>query len=272
MRTLKALQLILALSVCGLLEAATYKALVVSVSGTAFEVDGNEAVVRTLAPNAQVEQGNGIRTGDNASLTILLANGAVLDIEPGCLVYLEQLQINGDPSLIVHKPLTPSPADTQTRLRVERGRVLGEVKGLSSRSKFELASAVGTAGITGTKFIVEVISLGDNRFSMAITNLDGSVTRTEGTGPTTPVSAGEQTVITAVYDSETGELSDIEVISDTLPSDVIDTLVEEVGTKVETAVDEAENTDGPPPPVIIIPINVDPEVDDPQQVVTGTPT
>lgn len=271
MKTYRNLSLLLALLVYSQSTAATYDALVVAVKGTAFEVDADELALRTLAPNARIAEGNGIRTSEGATLTIVLANGAVLTLEPDTLVYMDQLQLDGDASLAMNKPLKPSPADTQTRVRIDRGEILGEVKGLSPRSKFEIASPVGTAGISGTKFLVEVRSLGGNRYSMVITNLDGTVAGNAPGGEPASVEAGSKVVISATYDSVTGEVSTIETTSETIPSSTIQTLINGISENVEQIVEEVGANDVPQ---IILPIQlVEPEViGDPQTVVIGTAT
>ena len=267
MYTLKSISILLLTLACHLAHAVSYEALVVSVSGTAFEVDANEQALRTLAPNATIAEGNGIRTAAGASLTIVLANGAVLTLEPESLVYMEQLQLDGDPSLIMNKPLKPSPANTRTRLRIGRGEILGQVKGLSPLSKFEVASPVGTAGITGTRFTIQLISLGGNRFSLLITNLDGSVTSPDGTA----IAAGNQTVVTATLNTTTGEITDLVTTTETVPAATLEALIDAISDNVESIQELGESSEAP---VIYLPIElIDPETTgDPRVVVIGTPT
>lgn len=273
MNTFRTLSLLLAFVACSQLSAATYEALIVAVKGTAFEVDSNQKALRTLAPNATVAEGNGVRTSNNATLTLVLANGAVITLEPDTIVFMEQLQIDGDASLSINKPLTPSPADTRTRLRINRGEILGEVKGLSPRTKFEITSFVGTAGITGTKFTVELVEVSPNRFALIITNLDGTVDANANTAASSEfsVSAGDQTIITATYDSDTGEITDLETATETLPDATLQTLINGISENVG---DITENLEVKNIPQIYLPIElIQPdEINDSQIIVIGTNT
>lgn len=192
---------------CSLLQAASYEALVTAARGNILELDAQQQVVRTLSINATVPEGHAIQTQAGATATIILANGGVLTVQPETTLVLEQMQLDGDPSMASYRPLRPSPANTRTRLRLDRGEVLGEIKGIRANSKFEVTSAVGTAGITGTQFVVSV-QIVDGQYVMTISNLDGSVVATlAGTSPVS-VPAGSQVTLSGTYDSVSGSIED----------------------------------------------------------------
>ena len=269
--------LLLSTLLCGALFGGAYEAIVTSVNGTVLELNQQQQVVRTLSKNARVVEGNAIRTRPDSSATLVLANGAVITVTPDTTLVLEQMQLDGDASLASYRPLRPSAANTRTRLRLDRGEVLGEVKGIRANSKFEVASAVGTAGISGTKFTVAVTVSG-NTYTMTISNLDGTVVSTLEGQSTVNIPAGQSVVLSGTFDDTTDEVSDATSTAPAaIPAATLNTLSSMISNAVKgsTATTEESGDDQ-----LIIPINpVDPDLDPDGSnvssdipVVVGTPT
>jgi hypothetical protein len=260
---------------CSLLQAASYDALVTAVRGNVLELDAQQQVVRTLSSTATVPEGHAIRTQSGGTATIILANGAVITLQPETTLVLEEMQLDGDASLASYRPLRPSPANTRTRLRIERGEILGEIKGIRRNSKFEVTSAVGTAGITGTKFAIKVVVVG-NRYTMTITNIDGSVVSTIEGGVAETVPAGTAVELSGTFDSATGTIS--EAISSqpaNAPASALQNFSAVISEAVEDASDQVEGTGELMLVPDLIPLS-DPDADvvndlDVNAVVTGTP-
>jgi len=259
--------LFLSLVFASALSAASYEAIVSAVRGTVLELDAQQQVVRTLSVNAEVPEGHTVSTNAGATVTLVLANGGVVTLKPETSLVLEQMQLDGPPSMASYRPLRPSPANTRTRLRLDRGEVLGEVKGIRANSKFEVTSAVGTAGITGTKFVVNV-TIVDGRYTMTVTNLDGSVVTTiEGASPVS-LPAGSQATLSATYDTETGEVSEITTDGAPVSPSQVDSLSQEISNNVDAIEAEDSNVELP---TDLIPVPDDFEQESTAADVIGSP-
>lgn len=242
---------------CCVLQAGSYEAMVTAVRGTAFELDARQQVVRTLSTSVGIPEGHAIQTRPGATVTVVLANGGVITVQPNTTLVLEQMQLDGDASLASYRPLRPSAANTRTRLRLDRGEVLGEVKGIRANSKFEVASAVGTAGISGTKFVVSV-TISGNTYVMKVTNIDGTVVTTVTGEAPTSVPAGTSTELSGSFDSDTGAVSEA-VSSDpaSVPASALDAFTD----IIDNAVDNASTTDQVDMPTDLIPLGEEGSVD-----------
>jgi hypothetical protein len=97
---------------CSVLQAASYDALVTAVRGNVLELDAQQQVIRTLSVRSTIPEGHAIRTQPGSSVTLVLANGAVLSVQPETTLVLEQMQLDGDASMASYRPLRPSPANT----------------------------------------------------------------------------------------------------------------------------------------------------------------
>jgi hypothetical protein len=255
----KTISLFLVFTLFGaILQAASTTAIVTAARGTVLELDGRQQVVRTLSANAEVPEGHTIQTRPGATATIVLANGGVVTLQSDTTLVLAEMQLDGPPSMASYRPLRPSPANTRTRLHLERGEVLGEVKGIRANSKFEVTSAVGTAGISGTKFVVRVTVTG-GLYTMTITNLDGTVVSTaEGESPVS-VPPGTQVEISANFDTTTGEVSEVTSDSAAVPPAVI----ESFSSAIESAIEAIASDEGVDLPTDLIPIPSDLDPDGP---------
>ncbi len=216
-----------------------------AVRGLVLEVDEGDTVVRTLSAGARVAEGGIVRATTGASATLVLANGGVITVQPETDLQLEQMQLDGDASLGSYEPLRPAAANTRTRLRLDRGEVLGEVKGIRANSKFEVVTAVGTAGITGTQFRVALTLNPDGTFTLLITNIEGSVVATlEGQAPVA-VPPGSQATITGSYDSATGTLANVSTATSEVPADTLEAFAESISSEIEAARESPPVQDAP---------------------------
>lgn len=172
-----------------------------------------------LRPRMKLREGSTIETGANSSVSLVFSNGSNLTIGANSRVELRDLsqvpfQSADNPSP-TYGALPGEPSRSETEIYVDRGEVLGEVRGLNALSRFEVTSAVGTAGIRGTIFRV-TITIVEGGVQMLVQNIQGTVLfeSTELNIPQERVLPETGTRVVVTYDTETGKLTVVE--SDTV--------------------------------------------------------
>lgn len=122
--------------------------------------------VRTaLSSGATLSVGDTVETGSGGTAVLTFSNNATINISPNSSLNLETYE-HSNPSVAT--------STSTTRLKLNNGDVIGQVKGLRGASKFEVATQVGVAGIRGTIFRVS-IQVVNGQSIMRVTNADGSV-------------------------------------------------------------------------------------------------
>lgn len=103
-----------------------------------------------------IQQGASVKTGSGSSVSLLFDNGALIVVEPNSELSVDQFTT--DPfnyEVIDYKTLSKEPSKSVTKLMVKDGLVAVDVVPLNGKSKFDVATPVGSAGIRGTRFAVQ---------------------------------------------------------------------------------------------------------------------
>jgi len=175
---------------------------VVKVEGLAFVLDGLAGERVSLRAGDSVGSGATLVTEAKSRLVLLFSNGAAMTLGPLTAMNIEEYLHEGT----VRQLRDPNPSTTS--LFLEYGEVSGNVEGLDSRSEFNVRTPLGTAGIRGTTFR---ISFDSSTSVLTISNAQGSV-EWVADGVTTPITGGQQLIITASRQAD-GSWEVLQVVS-----------------------------------------------------------
>ena len=134
-----------------------------------------------------VSSGDCIKTPARSYLTLLLSNGALLGIQPSTELLIETFLAN--PFGKTSGTLLASaqePANSRTKLDLKNGLLFLNTPTLNQRSRFEITTPLGGAGVRGTEFFVLVEP---SRTSVGVS--EGLVLTTDRAGRTTLLQAGK---------------------------------------------------------------------------------
>jgi hypothetical protein len=191
-----------ALPAPGSLVGGAEQVLAARVTGTVqMTLNGQTTPLRT---DARVPQAAKIVTGTNSSVVLVFSNGATTQLGSDTELIIEEFLQDPFASTVRVAELAEEPSRSRTRLSLNRGELVGNVKKLkhAEGSSFTVSTPVGAAGIRGTTFRIVFRPLGVGQafgtlaqpFEFSITTLEGDVGFQQGapgvpfTGtPTTPV-------------------------------------------------------------------------------------
>lgn len=130
--------------------------LVTELIGQAIAVAGEKE--KALNAEERVRVGSTIRTERLSLVTLILSNGATLRIGSESELEIEEFGQATDLNNVNFADLTEEPTVSRTRLRLNRGDVMIEVKPLneSRGSSFMLTTAAGTVSSAGGQFHARV--------------------------------------------------------------------------------------------------------------------
>ena len=92
-------------------------------------------------------------------------NGPVVRVTPSTTLGLDKLTHAG----------TGMDSVVETKLNVQNGTIIGNVKKLARASKYEIKTPNGVAGIRGTDYVVSVQKLADGTFRVTFTDITGTL-------------------------------------------------------------------------------------------------
>lgn len=188
-------------------------------------VEGRGAMIQRGSQMLTVTTGFMITEGDilttsGATVMLVFKNGSTLRVDPGTQLAMTTVRQAPIPSSVrgSYGQLEANPSESVTVLTLRQGRLSGNVKKLRAvapRSRFEIASKVGVAGIRGTTFSISLFriggvwnyslrnAVGEIVFQSAL-NAPNAVVEVPGSGEEVPVEPGEEIVVTGTYDEGTG--------------------------------------------------------------------
>ena len=182
---------------------AAHAADLVSVGFSASEVfgdvttkaDGGGPYV-ALAAGTMLKDGAVIKTGENSTVSITFASGAVAMIRPNTEIEItkfEQAVFSGMVSQL------EEPSQSNTKMKLLRGEVVSKVKKLKPSSEYSVVAPNGAAGVRGTFFSV---SYDPVKKTLTVSTLEGSVVVTLPDGTTFDTAFANQQII---IEGETGK-------------------------------------------------------------------
>lgn len=171
-----------------------------------------------VALNSLVFEGQSIETGANASVVLVLSNGAIVNLKADSHLEVDQFLQNPFGNTFKVRDATHEPSVSVTKLSLRKGEIISQVKKLNreSGSSFTVETPVGAAGIRGTAFSLSylpVASAGKFVLSMA----EGLIRFSPTGGRSVEVGAGRQLAFTAEIDVRTGEVRSIPEMPPTMP-------------------------------------------------------
>lgn len=138
-----------------------------------------------LKVGTTLHPGASIQTAPESIVDLDLGeNGPMIRIAPSSTVSLDKLIFAG----------TGLDSVIETRISVQNGTLMGNVKKLAKASKYEIKTPNGVAGIRGTDYVVSVKKLPDGTYEVTFTDVDGTlvvVAMVNGTPETVVLNAGE---------------------------------------------------------------------------------
>ncbi len=169
-----------------------------------------------------LEKNTVITVGEGSRVILVFSNGATISVKEGSILNIESYRQN--PFAGAYQPATATeepPADSHTRIRLEYGELVGNVKTLRPDSTFTVETPAGAAGIRGTTFRVVFRPQGNGQAFFSVTTLEGDVgvTTTEGTvnAPISVVDDQEVVILVEVND-DTGEVTVVTPIDEIAPA------------------------------------------------------
>jgi hypothetical protein len=151
--------------------------------------DGSNPVLRV---NDAIPQGAVLKTPRNSFLSLLFANGSLLDMKP--LTELRVASFTSAAPIEFEKAdankVGGEPCRSSTRLELKSGLIMLDIPRLKPDSHFQISTSLGIAGIRGTQLFV--LSQKDRA---AIGVATGRVLATSITGQTQVLDPGESVVL-----------------------------------------------------------------------------
>jgi hypothetical protein len=158
--------------------------LALSVFSAQAQMQQGTAEVRNISGSAKYSSGGGVwvplkvgtvlrpgsvvQTAADSTVDLDLAqNGPVVRVTGDTTLGIDRLNFQrggGDAGTTI---------DTQLDLQV--GRILGHVKKMTASSKYEIKLPNGVAGIRGTDYDISVRPLGNNRYDIRVTSIEGTL-------------------------------------------------------------------------------------------------
>lgn len=143
-----------------------------------------------LKDNDVIQQGVTVQTGPNSSVVLVFRNGSTVSLQAATELKIEEFTHTPIPeSFDVAKTTDENdPSVSKTRLRLERGELIGKVKKIKrgEGASFDVGTPVGAAGIRGTTFRIIYTPNPDGRtYNFRLTTIEGNVEMTIGAGVVT---------------------------------------------------------------------------------------
>ena len=151
--------------------------LVAKVTGEVMMTVNGSAPVR-LNVDDKIAQSAKINTGPTGSVVLVFANGAQTQISHDSELVLEEFLQDPFGSTVKVAEMTAEPSVSRTKLSLNRGELVGNVKKLNHDrgSKFTVQTPVGAAGIRGTTFKITFRPTGTGQaFNFQLSTVEGNV-------------------------------------------------------------------------------------------------
>lgn len=167
------------------------KVQVVSVAGTATVSGTNGQDGKPLTTGTAVQEGQRIVTGSDSRVVLLFDNGSIFTVQENTSFDIQQFLVEPfDVEKVNYTKITREPSRSTTKVKVNKGTVLGDIRKLNKSSKMDIATPAGVAGIRGTKVRVSVSQNANGTYSVSFSVPEGTVAVTAPNGQTYTVGEG----------------------------------------------------------------------------------
>ena len=154
-----------------------------------------------------------VTIGEGSRVILVFSNGATINVGQDSQVEIRQFAQDPFSSDYAFGEATTEPptSNSQTRIHLTRGELIGNVKSLNEGSTFEVSTPAGAAGIRGTTFRVVFRPSDDGGAFFTVTTIEGDVlvSTLDGTLADAPISVTDQQEIEILVEvnDETGEVT-----------------------------------------------------------------
>jgi hypothetical protein len=239
----------------------------------------------TVTNNMELRQGMTITTEVNASVVLIFANGATVNLGTDSSLDIDEFTMEPSSAPLNPDTITDEPTVSKTKINLTKGELVGKVAKLNKAggSDFTVGTPVGAAGIRGTTFRIVYRPNGNGQAFFSLTTVEGNVEVTLATGNVAApvgVGASQEVVLTNVtvnVDNTTGAVTIVlpagtNVASQAVTAATTQAVLAIVQNIVESTANITITTTGPtvvvetpPPPAT----NPTPQPTQPQQKTTS---
>ncbi len=170
------------------------------VTGQVTLTNKADSTTRTAVNNEQIVAGYIVTTAADASVVLVFSNGSTVNLREDSVLDIETFMQDPFADDFRIAEATAEPSTSTTRLNLNRGEIIGNVKTLNSAggSSFTVQTPVGAAGIRGTTFRIVFRPDGTGRAFFSLTTVEGNVVLTQGTVEIPVAAINDQAVEIAV--------------------------------------------------------------------------
>jgi Uncharacterized protein conserved in bacteria len=184
---------------------------VAKLTGQVTAIDLGTRQSRPLAEKESVTQNTQIVTGAGSSVILVFSNGASLNIGSDSSMDIEEFLQDPFQTGVAVATLEQEPTSSTTRVRLNRGELVGNVKKLNAQagSSFTVQTPVGAAGIRGTTFRIVFRADESGRVFFTLTTAEGVVLLQVPAAADVPVETGNEVVVSVdvTVDPTTGTVT-----------------------------------------------------------------
>ena len=165
-----------------------------------------------------IHEGHLISSSEDGRVVLLFTNGSAITLSGEAQLNVSEFKqepFKPKPQSTVGD-LEKEPSHSKTKLNLDYGELVFNIKPLSNGSAFIMESPVGTVGIHGTAGQITLSSDANGNISGGVNVVEGAVNFTDASGNTIPVPAGQSTIAEVdVNGLPVGETQVLELPADT---------------------------------------------------------
>lgn len=157
-----------------------------------------------VAVGKSIIEGHAVESSGDGKVILLFSNGSMTTVTGKSKLQInefKQAPFKGDANATIGA-LQKEPSSSQTKLKLDYGDLVFNVKTLDADSAFVMDSPVGSAAIRGTTGQLAITINADGTASGGVNMVEGAVSFTDPSGNTAPVPAGQATVVQVSPDGQ----------------------------------------------------------------------
>lgn len=218
-------------------QSGVIKAAKVSGTVTLIAADGSQ---KTLTDGAVLKETDTVVTAANSGLVLVFMNGSSVKLGANSRLLVEEFKMDPLGKDIAVAQLKTEPSVSKTKLNLAYGDLVGDVKKLNKSSTYGVKTPVGAAGIRGTTFrIVFTPAANGQPATFSLSTAEGLVVFTGTTGAAVDVANGSEVVVTAEVNTTTGEVSSVQVTSQTISTEATSVIQAAVTEAIKQAQEQS---------------------------------
>ena len=160
--------------------------------------------VKDIGVGNSIYEGHSVETPEQGKAVLLFTNGSMTTLSGKAKISIDEFKqapFKGDSKSMVDS-LEKEPSSSQTKIKLNYGDLVFNVKALNANSAFIMDSPVGSAVIRGTVGQLTVSIDADGNATGGVNMVEGSVSFTDPSGNTAAVPAGQATIVQVANDGQ----------------------------------------------------------------------